>query len=321
MRKKSQKWKKAKRNRSISLVQSPIEKRGEFPNKSWQQRYLKLMPDGNLKYFERKEEDIPKGTIEVKKIQSIAKNGKKGKIFQYGFEIVTKKRTYIMAVVSEEWREKWIDEVNSLLSAAQLGISMSPPPMGGPGKLTHSFSDRDSHPPPPSSVAPSSRGLEKEKTYNSKPRYKESLSYSQSIQSFSLKRSKCDVIMQGNVRKKGKGGVMKGSKYLPRYLVLYKNKYLKYYKNKEDGRERGEIELNSGNRITINRKEGNKKFPYRFEVETGERVWYFAVDTLKERDEWVLTLCALLEKEPPKGVNSQRISVAKHQQKLNRLYL
>ncbi len=80
--------------------------------KGWVKRELCLMADGNLKYFEN---DKMKGFIRYLDLCLIVKSKKKGKDFQYAFEVHTKEYLYYFAVETERLREKCIKEMNCLL--------------------------------------------------------------------------------------------------------------------------------------------------------------------------------------------------------------
>ncbi len=99
---------------NIKTLRSPVEMRIKDAEecKGWAKRQLCLMLEGSLKFFENEKME---GFIPHLDISQIVKNKKKGKDFQYAFEIHTKEYVYFIAVETEKCREKWIKEINTLL--------------------------------------------------------------------------------------------------------------------------------------------------------------------------------------------------------------
>jgi len=92
------------------IKEGTMQKEGKM-FKTWRRRYFKLYDNGDMSYYNAKEDESALGSINVKKMKQTSKQSY-GRSKEYGFQVETETRCWKFICDDEQGQNEWVNAVN-----------------------------------------------------------------------------------------------------------------------------------------------------------------------------------------------------------------
>lgn len=99
------------------VISGYLSKMGEVV-RSWRRRWFVLSISNKLSYYEERDVKVCKGTIDLNNVSAVRRS-KDSRPGEFGFELVTPKRTYFLAAESEMSADEWMTALSSRIRLVQ----------------------------------------------------------------------------------------------------------------------------------------------------------------------------------------------------------
>jgi len=259
-----------------------MEKKGNMGG-GWKLRFFVLLSTHELLYFESDRSPKCKGVIDLKEALSCSRVASPDYNYEFAFEVVAPKRTWVLCPDGENEMQEWMDDIKPLIK----GNSAGAPAGAAPKKKRKSISQTQSG----------------ARTYE----IDEDGSASGAAKAEGVSPS--GVVKKGWLEKRGEINTA----WKNRFFVLSNDHVLRYYKDEESsrtGKNAGVIELTTGN-VAVNKGSViDSDHPHYFEVSTSARTYVLCAPSGDELNEWIAALgeAGISDESTKKADRSESVS-------------
>jgi len=230
-----------------------MEKKGNMGG-GWKLRFFVLLSTHELLYFESDRSPKCKGVIDLKEASSCERVKNPDYNYEFAFEVVAPKRTWILCPDGEHEMQEWMDDIRPLIKNVGGG-------------------------------APASRKKRKSvsQTQSGARTYEVDESCS------AVGSNSGEALKKGWLEKRGEINTA----WKNRFFVLGADKTLRYYKDEEasrTGKNAGVIELDEQSTSVMKGSTMDPDHPFYFEVATQARTFMLCAPTAEDLNEWILAL-------------------------------